>query len=89
MSKIINELAIKVRDAILNDDAIDPELKIDVLEMGGVITLTGRVPSEKDAAKAESIAKKQEGVITVINELSVEKPDPDQEATAPPVTPRN
>jgi osmotically-inducible protein OsmY len=52
----------------------DPRTKnagIEVASNQGVVTLTGTVKSEAIREAAEDIARRQEGVVTVINELKV------------------
>lgn len=75
MTKIINPLASKVSNALIQHDSLREKLKISVLENGGVITLRGEVPSSEDKEIAEMIAAEQNGVLSVVNELSVHKPD--------------
>lgn len=72
MTKIINELAEQVRNAILTHEAFKESWKINVLENGGVITLRGAVPNKEYLALVESIAKNQEGVISVNNEIDID-----------------
>lgn len=72
MSKIVNDLTKKVQVAIMESDAFKEGWDISVIEMNGVVTLRGDVPSKKYVALAESIAKKQEGVISVINEMDID-----------------
>ncbi len=72
MTKLINELAEQVRNAILTHEAFKEGWKINVLENGGVITLRGAVPNKDYLALAESIAKNQEGVISVNNEMDID-----------------
>ena len=72
MSKIVNEFAKKVQDAIMESDAFKEGWDISVLEMNGVITLRGAVPSKQYLELAEKIAKEQEGVVSVINEIDID-----------------
>jgi osmotically-inducible protein OsmY len=46
-------------------------LKIDVDTNGGVVTLTGTVPSQSEKTQAEQIAGNTEGVARVINNITV------------------
>lgn len=71
MTKMTSKLAQKVREAIFNHEIFSKNWKIDVMENGGVITLLGTVPTEEDRDLIESIAKEQEGVISVVNELNI------------------
>lgn len=72
MTKIINQFASKVRDAIIHNDSFKENLKISVLENGGVITLRGEVSSREDKEIAELIAEEQNGVLSVVNELNIQ-----------------
>lgn len=72
MTKIVNELQKKVQDAIMESDAFKEGWDLSVLVNNGVITLRGAVPSKKYVELAESIAKKQEGVVSVINEMDID-----------------
>jgi len=54
--------------------AVDTEtsaLKIDAHTDGGVVTLTGVVPTQAEKAQAEQIARNTEGVTRVINNITV------------------
>jgi len=74
-----NEKENTIREAILSDQSHKEEWKFEIFENGGVVTLTGSVPSQEDFRKIESIAMEQPGVFTVINELQVEKGENDSE----------
>lgn len=92
MTKIVNDLATKVQNAIMASEAFKEGWNIGVIEKNGVITLRGEVPAKKYMELAESIAKEQEGVISVINEMDInaslqENPDelePDEDIQLPP-----
>ncbi len=71
MTKIVNELSKAVEKALMAHEAFDEDLKINVSEKGGVITLTGTVPSTDHVETAEKIAKQQDGVFSVVNDLRV------------------
>jgi osmotically-inducible protein OsmY len=73
MTKIINEKAEKVRHAIISHEAFNSNWEVNILEDGNVITLTGSVPSKEDLELIESIVMKQDGVVSVINELSIDE----------------
>lgn len=73
MGKMINEKAENVRNAIISHESFNPNWKVNILEDGNVITLTGSVSSKEDVNLLESIAMDQEGVLSVINELSVDE----------------
>ena len=62
----------KVRGAIAKDVGMKM-LLINVDVDKGVVTLKGKVDSEESKRKAESVARKVEGVKAVHNELQVEK----------------
>jgi len=54
----------------------DPRTKHAVIEatsLGGVISLTGTVRSEAERQAAEEIAREQEGVLSVLNEIKVSR----------------
>ena len=72
MSKIVNDLAKKVQDAITASDAFKEGWDISVLEMNGIVTLRGAVPSKKYQEMAEKIAEEQEGVVSVNNEMDID-----------------
>ncbi|MCB2209880.1 BON domain-containing protein [bacterium] len=92
-----SKVAIRVEDAIMENDAHDPRWRVDVVAENGVVTLDGAVPSTEDRQKVEAIARRQEGVTSVINEIDVnpdleENPadldiDNNDEVNPPPVNP--
>jgi len=52
----------------------DPDVKggdLEVIVKDGVVTLKGKVSSEKDRRRAEALSKKVKGVKSVDNELTV------------------
>lgn len=54
--------------------AIDPDtsaIKIGVDATGGVVTLSGVVPTQKEKDRAEQIAKGVEGVSSVVNNITI------------------
>lgn len=61
----------RVANALLEDPRTE-EAIIDVANDRGMITLTGTVQSEEIRRAAEEIARDQQGVISVVNELKVE-----------------
>lgn len=80
---------------------LDEEVKkgdVEVNSQGGVVTLTGEVPSPEAKQRAETIARQVDGVTEVENELSVSperetppeaitpvpRPEPEAEPGAPP-----
>lgn len=60
----------RVADALLEDPRTEQAI-IDVANDRGIITLTGTVDSDEIRAAAEVITRKQQGVLTVVNELKV------------------
>jgi osmotically-inducible protein OsmY len=64
-----------LNETILHALHEDPRTKganIDVAaSMQGIVTLTGKVKSESVRAAAEEIARSQEGVISVVDEIKV------------------
>ena len=64
------ELTDRVTTALL-EDPITKNAQIDVVNERGIVTLKGTVNKENIRQTAEMIARKQAGVITVINEIKV------------------
>jgi len=64
------ELIDQVRVHLANDPDVGG-VKIDVDAHDGAVTLTGKVKSEKQRAKAEKITKKVKGVSSVNNQLVI------------------
>jgi osmotically-inducible protein OsmY len=64
------EVADRVMDALLEDPRTK-KAKIDVANDRGILTLTGTVDKDDVRQATEEIAKKQEGVLTVINEIKL------------------
>ena len=71
MSAKLSILVQRVRAALQNDSRTH-DAAVDVVEEGGSITLTGTVATENGRQAAGEIARKQEGVIQVINEVCEE-----------------
>lgn len=67
-----NSLENKIRNAILSHEAFDENWSIEIFDNGGVITITGTVRSKEDIKLIESIVNEQDGVIIVINQVSVD-----------------
>jgi hyperosmotically inducible protein len=64
----------EIHDQVLIRLAGDQDVKgtgIDVEVKDGVVTLIGKVESDKIRAKAEKLAKKVKGVKSVVNKLAV------------------
>lgn len=55
----------------LLDEPLTKNCTIDVVNNQGTITLTGTVPTEEARQAAEEVARKQRGVVLVVNELEV------------------
>ena len=64
------ELTDRVTTALL-EDPVTKNAQIDVMNERGIVTLKGTVDKENIRQTAEMIARKQAGVITVINEIKV------------------
>jgi hyperosmotically inducible protein len=63
-----------IADQVRMKLAADPDVKgaaLDVTVKVGVVTLLGRVPTERARSKAEKLAKKIKGVKSVSNQLVV------------------
>ncbi len=70
MLDINSDVVGRVMKALLND----PRTKQAVIEVsgrGGTVTLSGTVSSPTTRQIAEEITRQQEGVITVVNSLSI------------------
>ena len=63
--------------AALADDRRTALVPIDVIVARGIVTLNGTVPTPAIKAAAEAIARRQTGVVTVINELEIRHEEPD------------
>ena len=70
MNKPIYDLQHQAQDALSEINEMR-DARIDVLDNNGIITLTGFVPSGEARDQAEAIVRQMDGVISVINELSV------------------
>lgn len=57
----------------LVENASLADYQIDATNNNGIITLTGEVPSEKLAQAAETLIRGLAGVVTVMNEIVVNK----------------
>ena len=60
----------RVANALLEDDRTEDAI-IEVTNERGIITLTGTVDSEETRQAAEEIARDDQSVISVVNELKV------------------
>ncbi len=68
---IKSDLAKQVLKA-LDEDPRTKDVTVDVIDQNGVITLTGTAPSEAAKGAAVEIVEGQEGVNSVIPDVSVE-----------------
>lgn len=67
----------RISDQVRMKLATDPDVKggaLDVAVQGGVVTIKGRVDTDKGKSKATKLAKKVKGVKDVDNELTVGPP---------------
>ena len=78
----MSPVAERVTEALANDPQT-AQYAIEVIDENGLITLRGTVASEEDLTRAEEIARAQNGVIDVVNELEVEE----ESEEGPPVRP--
>jgi osmotically-inducible protein OsmY len=62
----------QVTEALV-DDPRTTDAPIEVIDDQGVVTLDGAVASDEIREAAEQIARQQQGVINVINDLEVER----------------
>jgi len=63
----------EIVELTLVEDASLADYQIDATNNNGIITLTGEVPSEKLSQTAESLIRGLAGVVTVMNEIVVNK----------------
>lgn len=61
----------KVKTKLAADVRLSTLTSINVDSNGGVVTLSGTVPTAEDKRMAESVAKSAEGVQSVVNNLTV------------------
>ncbi len=64
------EVVDRVTDALMNDPRTE-NANFEVANDRGILTLQGTVGKEVIRQAAEEIARQQEGVLTVINEIKV------------------
>ncbi len=64
------EVVDRVTDALMNDPRTE-NANFEVANDRGILTLQGTVEKEVIRQAAEEIARQQEGVLTVINEIKV------------------
>lgn len=66
------DISTRVSSELLNDPRTEAySHNIDVAVDRGMVTLSGTVPSERVREAAEEVARKTQGVISVINELKI------------------
>jgi osmotically-inducible protein OsmY len=80
-----SEAVNRVTEALLRDPRTQGSL-IDVSDQGGVVTLSGMAPSQVAKEAAEEVALQQQGVLAVINELSI-RADGDKDPLINPLLP--
>jgi osmotically-inducible protein OsmY len=71
MDMQLMEVVDRVMDALMEDPRTQ-YTKIEVANDRGILTLSGTVDYEYIRRAAEEIARHQEGVLTVINEIKME-----------------
>jgi len=69
----------------LVEDASLADYQIDATNNNGIITLTGEVPSEKLSEAAETLIRGLAGVVTVMNEIVVNKNATKVKQSRPPL----
>ncbi len=92
MPPIIDPVAAKVEEAILDHAAFTENVEISAAAKGSLVTLRGSVPSRKYHQLAEAIAKEVQGVSRVINQMEIDPTsknradsnDLDDESQVPP-----
>jgi osmotically-inducible protein OsmY len=72
---------------VLSDRDETAEYPIEAVNDNGVITLSGKVPSDEVKEIAEEIAEGVEGVVEVVNDLTVGEIGPESDLVVPPVDP--
>lgn len=82
----INYQVEKKVEANLAADEHLRDYAIEVLVEGKVVTLKGRLPSHEMAEAAEAIARRTDTVVTVINDIEVDRAS--YRIPTPPVTPK-
>ena len=83
---INNQIQKNVEDNLAADEHLR-DYAIEVVAEGAVVTLKGRLPSREMAESAEAIARHTENVVTVINEIVVDRAT--DRIPTPPVTPKS
>ena len=70
MLKVDFDLECLVSEALLISDTLGNAV-IEVKDNDGIVTLRGTVESEQDKLVAEALARQQEGVVDIVNNLHV------------------
>lgn len=86
MTAPLGDLATRV-NAALADHEETAKYPVEAVNDTGVITLSGKVPSDEVRDKAEEIAEDVEGVVEVVNDLSVGEIGADSDLIVPPIDP--
>jgi osmotically-inducible protein OsmY len=60
-------------DELFLEDPHLADYPVEVLNNNGIITLTGKVPTRELSETAEKIAKQTNGVVSVINDIVIDK----------------
>jgi hypothetical protein len=71
---IISDIEQQVFEALEQDKRTN-KYAIEVINENGLVTLKGKVYTEEDRKIADEIASRQRGVIKVIDEMEITKPD--------------
>jgi hypothetical protein len=71
---IISDIEQQVFEALEQDKRTN-KYAIEVIDENGLVTLKGKVYTEEDRKIADEIASRQRGVIKVIDEMEITKPD--------------
>jgi osmotically-inducible protein OsmY len=82
----LGDLATRV-NAALSDREETAQYPIEAVNDNGVITLSGTVPSDEVRDIAEEVAEEVEGVVDVINDLTIGEVDKESELIVPPINP--
>ena len=83
---INNQLQKKIETNLAADEHLR-DYAIEVVVEGAAVTLKGKLPSHEMAEMAEAIARKTENVVTVINDIVIDRAT--HRIPTPPVTPKS
>ena len=81
------DLATEVNAALAQHDALG-EYPLEAVNDSGVITLTGKVPSDELRETAEEVAASVEGVVKVVNDLEIGEPEAGRRVIPNPPDPK-